>query len=636
MMSRIWRTGLLVFVLTLFLAVPVNAASGSIEGAISEAHRIANDNSHGYSQQRRWGNPDYDCSSFIYTVFHNAGFDVPVGSGWTGSMIKDFTRAGFKAIPWSSIGGKNNLRRGDILLNTATHTELYLGNNQNIGAHSAYGSPQGGDQSGREIAVSGYYFHPWNYVLRYNGAVPPPNYTKGIWQVNTDVLNVRTGPGTNHGRIASTYRGIKYNVTEISSNWGKIRYNGQEAWICLDYCTRIGDLPSIGYPNIKALISNTPTGEGDVDLREGSDVYLRYELIDPASGKRYSDAGGTLSYSVKETISYASGRVVSECTYQNSDNNFIGIRHIGPGSYKAVVEVKGEINGKAELSFDVLKGGNLVLDAWISDSENGPEVKEMKVDNYYYLCYRMYDADSGKALNELVKKNYKVTLQSKGGDVYEKSFDNTDSGCLRFYAKFPGKYTCKAILTGELDSVAETIKYCFEPRPANYYGDLDSDKDVDNDDLEIVRGINVGSVTPTDDQKIRGDLNGDDIIDVLDIAIIRSYIEGDIDHFKVEDMLRGITLSGVPVDRSCLTGDDLPLSGITVTAYYGDGTSKKITDYTVVGSSAQTGVSNVEMSYTEDEVTQTASLPVNVYSGTIQTCDVSINPANPAAIAAGA
>ncbi len=139
----------------------VCAADSKVENAINWAIRIANDNSHGYSQSTRWG-PHYDCSSFVYSAFYNAGFNLPKNSGYTQTMVRDFTNAGFSWITWDKIGNVNNLQRGDILLNNSNisskqHTEIYLGNGQNVGAHS----PSKG------ISVSGYYNHPWLGVLRY-------------------------------------------------------------------------------------------------------------------------------------------------------------------------------------------------------------------------------------------------------------------------------------------------------------------------------------------------------------------------------------------------------------------------------------------------------------------------------------
>ncbi len=163
-------TMLLIFNLMGNVNLEVYAADSKVESAISWAIGIANDNSHGYSQSVRWG-PHYDCSSFVYSAFYQAGFSLP-GSGtrYTQTMVNHFTNAGFTWIPWSQIGSMSNLQRGDILLNNSSnsskqHTEIYLGNGQNVGAHS----PSKG------ISVSGYYNHPWLGVLRYGSSSAPTN-----------------------------------------------------------------------------------------------------------------------------------------------------------------------------------------------------------------------------------------------------------------------------------------------------------------------------------------------------------------------------------------------------------------------------------------------------------------------------
>lgn len=155
----------------------LNAGGGSVapggqgvEDAINWALAIARDNSHGYDQGSRWG-PDYDCSSLVYEAFRvGGGFNLPVHSGYTGSMIADFTAAGFTWLP--GIGNSaSQLQRGDILLNISSHTEIYLGENMNVGAHiNEFGGITGGqpgDQTGNEISESGYYSFPWDGVLRY-------------------------------------------------------------------------------------------------------------------------------------------------------------------------------------------------------------------------------------------------------------------------------------------------------------------------------------------------------------------------------------------------------------------------------------------------------------------------------------
>lgn len=143
----------------------------SVEQAVQWMIDIANDNSHGYSQSRRWG-PDYDCSSLTIQAFKNAGFDVGAAT-YTGNIRRVFQSAGFAVL-----GTNVAKQRGDILLNDVNHVAVYLGSNQIVQASSdEYGGiagPSTGDQTGREIAICGYYNYPWNCVLRYTGAQSTP------------------------------------------------------------------------------------------------------------------------------------------------------------------------------------------------------------------------------------------------------------------------------------------------------------------------------------------------------------------------------------------------------------------------------------------------------------------------------
>lgn len=163
-------------VFTKISAKNINSGGGSaapggagVEDAIQWALAIAHDNSHGYDQGSRWG-PDYDCSSLVYEAFRvGGGFNLPVNSGYTGTMVADFTAAGFAWLP--GVGNSAaDLQRGDILLNVQSHVEIYLGEGMCVGAHvNEFGGITGGqtgDQTGNEISEGGYYSFPWDGVLR--------------------------------------------------------------------------------------------------------------------------------------------------------------------------------------------------------------------------------------------------------------------------------------------------------------------------------------------------------------------------------------------------------------------------------------------------------------------------------------
>ena len=136
----------------------VNGTDGGKGGRfVNNMLRLVNDDSHGYSQSNRWG-PDYDCSSSIITALKWAGFDTGNAS-YTGNMSAELTKHGWERLPYK------NPKRGDILLNDATHVEVSRGDGYNAGFHSAHGHPETGDQA--HEAYVGRDPGGWAAILRY-------------------------------------------------------------------------------------------------------------------------------------------------------------------------------------------------------------------------------------------------------------------------------------------------------------------------------------------------------------------------------------------------------------------------------------------------------------------------------------
>jgi len=150
-------------------AQTISASSSTmINNVLQKAVQIADDNSHGYSQQKRWGNPDYDCSSFVITCWESAGTGVrEAGASFTGNMKKAFLSTGlFEWIPGNP--SVEDLKPGDILLNPGSHTELYYGDGKMIGARHGNRDGKGGDSSGQEICITKL-SRKWSGILRYTG-----------------------------------------------------------------------------------------------------------------------------------------------------------------------------------------------------------------------------------------------------------------------------------------------------------------------------------------------------------------------------------------------------------------------------------------------------------------------------------
>ena len=153
-------------------AVPSNAsANKKINEYVQKAYDIANDNSHGYCNfdgcsQGNMFNPDVDCGTFVSFSLQHAGV-IPSGVFMNPNdpnvAISNIGGYGFKMYPFNV----SELQYGDILVRYG-HTEIFVGNNQSIGAHSSHGNLQPGDQNGDEVSVVGL-DHNWTNFLRYYG-----------------------------------------------------------------------------------------------------------------------------------------------------------------------------------------------------------------------------------------------------------------------------------------------------------------------------------------------------------------------------------------------------------------------------------------------------------------------------------
>lgn len=126
---------------------------------------IAKDDSHGYSQIWRDG-PDYDCSSLVIHALQHAGYRTGYAT-YTGNMYSELSKYGWRSYSLSNTA----LQYGDILLNDAYHTAIYLANGWLVQASSdenhSWQGYKSGDQTGKEIWYRTYYNYPWTRILRH-------------------------------------------------------------------------------------------------------------------------------------------------------------------------------------------------------------------------------------------------------------------------------------------------------------------------------------------------------------------------------------------------------------------------------------------------------------------------------------
>ena len=169
-----------------------------VEAMVQWAEAVAADNSYGYSMGVYTGrgldrlcpytndgaSKDYDCATFVNAAlaFSGMGDDFMKATVKPSPVVRG-VRDRMKQNGWKKVtikykkNGKTyyrkptvkELKRGDVLVNTACHIQMHVGNGYDVGAHNNYDGKTG-DSSGREVSVN-YSWTGYAEVYRYYGKI---------------------------------------------------------------------------------------------------------------------------------------------------------------------------------------------------------------------------------------------------------------------------------------------------------------------------------------------------------------------------------------------------------------------------------------------------------------------------------
>lgn len=192
---------------------------------------IANDDSHGYSQINRNGNPDYDCSSLLAHALRKAGFNVNVNST-TRNLYEQLKRCGFTSC-------NRPFRKGDIHLAVGHHVCVSTDSEHIVHASiDERGTKKGrkaGDQTGKEICIRTYYTpsYGWSFHLRYTDNKGSAGYTMNLLKRGSssndvtvfEILMTKLGYYT--GRIDTKYGKGCVNACENFQTAYKLTVDGE-------------------------------------------------------------------------------------------------------------------------------------------------------------------------------------------------------------------------------------------------------------------------------------------------------------------------------------------------------------------------------------------------------------------------
>ncbi len=355
------------------IAYDANTAA-AIDKACDWAVAICNDNSHGYGTQGNINGPDYACTTLIAAAYTYAG--IPFTTDYTcGDWDSKLPACGFERVDFNP-SSSAELQRGDIVWN-GEHVELYIGDNQLASANSNRGYPQAGDQTGTEVHVHKYYSGVsgvnWKCAFRLNGGyggcddelgIPYPRpsgsplLSTGSKGSGVSWLQTALNKANNAGLAIDGDFGSGTKQAVINFQ----KANGLDADGIAGPAT-VNKLVEIikGKSNINlamsAWLSSSKMGSEVSTLETYNWYYLCYKIYDKNSSKLLSEVvNNYLDYSITEIIYNPDGSVFNSCTYNNSDNNWIGVKPSIAGTYKwKIILNKGGKEASAEREFIVNK-----------------------------------------------------------------------------------------------------------------------------------------------------------------------------------------------------------------------------------------------------------------------------------------
>ena len=112
---------------------------------------------------------------------------------------------------------------------------------------------------------------------------------------------------------------------------------------------------------------------------------------------------------------------------------------------------------------------NSVISSWLSDSEMGNSVSSVRTGEWLYLCYKVYDKNTGDMFDTYNTSGYSVTLKLYGpsGDVEHSYTFTNDNNWISIRRTVPGTYRGEITFTfdsGGTTTVERTATMVYEPR----------------------------------------------------------------------------------------------------------------------------------------------------------------------------
>ncbi|RHI16161.1 hypothetical protein DW172_16590 [Agathobacter rectalis] len=300
-----------------------------------------------------------------------------------------------------------------------------------------------------------------------NGALSsnPTNYK--LNNVASDIKTIGTlGPGYSAGQLE--------NLLEKAApgDYIQVRRNSSgnpHSMICVNVdgsanTIEIFDANSDGRGTVKHYTQSFSTFKSK---NAGVSVYRYYDYYPDIPVHNCDDHKGTERWkvSVSSVLNIRSGPSTSNSivgTLSNGTEIYI-CEKIDNGGYTWGKLSSGQgwvaLSGNAEYMCGTIPPSyHIQMETWFSDTPMGNEIKECNTQDDVYLCYKIFDKNSGKYLDQLMSSNYSVkeTIYNPDGtEAFSYTYNNDNNWIKIGNARTGGTYKGKVEVTGDWNGNSE-------------------------------------------------------------------------------------------------------------------------------------------------------------------------------------
>ncbi len=209
------------------------------------------------------------------------------------------------------------------------------------------------------------------------------NTVKETKEVNTDSLNVRSGPSTSYSKLGTLSKGTKVGVISERNGWSKILYNDIEAFVSSQYLSEVGS-------------ESGDTGSGSTDVDTGafgqgtvSDLLLSYTFEQhlskqvSVSESGYNRANGSKATKLQIEEKLNPSKIISASSYGKLQ--FLRIDRYTDGITAS--ELNKFLNSKVSSSNVFYNKGQQFIDA----------AKKYDIDVVYFVAHCMWETGYGSS-----------------------------------------------------------------------------------------------------------------------------------------------------------------------------------------------------------------------------------------------